>query len=75
MKTDKLRYRLFQELCQNYNKDLQKFIFNLTRKDHFAASGISVSFPVGFSIEFTGTVDKMLQYAKRIKSDGTMVNY
>lgn len=40
MKIDKLKYRLFQELCQNYSKDLQKFIFNLTRKDSFAMEEI-----------------------------------
>ena len=40
MKIDKLKYRLFQELCQNYNKDLQKFIYNLTRKDNFAMEEI-----------------------------------
>ena len=35
MKPDQLKYRLFQELCQNYSKDLQKFIFTLTRKDNY----------------------------------------
>lgn len=36
MKIDQMKYRLFQEVCQNYSKDLQKFIFTLTRKDNFA---------------------------------------
>ena len=40
MKIDQLRYRLFQELCQNYSKDLQRFIFNLARKDNFAMEEI-----------------------------------
>ncbi len=40
MKIDQLKYRLFQELCQNYSKDLQKFIFTLTRKDHYVMEEI-----------------------------------
>ncbi len=36
MKIDKLKHRLFQELCQTYSKDLQKFIYTITRQDNFA---------------------------------------
>lgn len=35
MKIDLLKYKLFEEFCHNYSKDLQKFIFTLTRKDNF----------------------------------------
>jgi RNA polymerase sigma-70 factor, ECF subfamily len=40
MKNDQLKYQLFQELYQNYNKDLQRFIYSLTREDHFAMEEI-----------------------------------
>lgn len=64
MKTDELKYRLFQELCQNYNKDLQKFIFNLTRKDNFAMEEI-----------FQNTMVQALQGLNSLKENEKMKSW
>jgi RNA polymerase sigma factor (sigma-70 family) len=40
MKTDQLKRQLFEEICNIYSKDLQKFIYSLTRKDQLAMEEI-----------------------------------
>lgn len=40
MKTNKLKQQLFEEICNLYSKDLQRFIYSLTRKDQYAMEEI-----------------------------------
>lgn len=40
MKEDKLKHKLFEEICNIYSKDLQRFIYSLTRKDQYAMEEI-----------------------------------
>ena len=40
MKADKVKLKLFEEICTIYSKNLQRFIYSLTRKDQFAMEEI-----------------------------------
>ncbi len=40
MTKEQLTLKLFQELCLNYSRDLQIFIYSLTRKDQYAMEEI-----------------------------------
>lgn len=61
MKIDRLKQQLFEEICNIYSKDIQKFIYSLTRKDQFAMEEV-----------FQNTIVQALQGLPRLKETDKM---